>query len=26
VPEQAFFMSGPIEEVLERAEKMRAAV
>ena len=26
VPEQAFFMSGPIDEVLERAEKMRAAV
>jgi F-type H+-transporting ATPase subunit beta len=25
VPEQAFFMSGPIEEVQERAEKMRAA-
>ena len=26
VPEQAFFMSGTIEEVIERAEKMRAAV
>ncbi|HXE76477.1 MAG TPA: F0F1 ATP synthase subunit beta [Candidatus Xenobia bacterium] len=26
VPEQAFFMTGPIEEVLERAEKMRAEV
>jgi len=26
VPEQAFFMSGLIDEVLERAEKMRAAV
>jgi F-type H+-transporting ATPase subunit beta len=25
IPEQAFFMSGTIEEVLERAEKMRAA-
>jgi len=26
VPEQAFFMAGPVEEVLERAEKMRAEV
>ncbi|MCI0402587.1 MAG: F0F1 ATP synthase subunit beta [Acidobacteria bacterium] len=26
VPEQAFFMVGPVEEVLERAEKMRAEV
>ena len=26
IPEQAFYMMGPIEEVLENAEKMRAAV
>ncbi len=26
VPEQAFFMTGPIEEVVERAEKMKAEV
>ena len=26
VPEQAFFMAGPVEEVLERAEKMKAEV
>jgi F-type H+-transporting ATPase subunit beta len=26
VPEQAFYMTGPIEEVQERAEKMKAAV
>jgi F-type H+-transporting ATPase subunit beta len=26
VPEQAFFMAGPVEEVLERAERMRAEV
>ncbi|MBI4465851.1 MAG: F0F1 ATP synthase subunit beta, partial [Acidobacteria bacterium] len=26
IPEQAFYMTGPVEEVIERAEKMRAAV
>jgi len=26
IPEQAFYMSGPVEEVVERAEKMKAAV
>jgi F-type H+-transporting ATPase subunit beta len=26
IPEQAFFMTGPIEEAVERAEKMKAAV
>jgi F-type H+-transporting ATPase subunit beta len=26
VPEQAFFMTGPIEEVVERSEKMKAEV
>ena len=26
IPEQAFYMSGPVEEVMERAEKMKAAV
>ncbi|MFQ5664030.1 MAG: F0F1 ATP synthase subunit beta, partial [Terriglobia bacterium] len=26
VPEQAFYMTGPIEDVIERAEKMKAAV
>ena len=26
VPEQAFYMAGPIEEVMERAEKMKAGV
>jgi F-type H+-transporting ATPase subunit beta len=25
VPEQAFYMVGPIEEALEKAEKLRAA-
>jgi F-type H+-transporting ATPase subunit beta len=25
IPEQAFYMKGPIEEVLEAAEKMKAA-
>jgi len=26
IPEQAFYMGGPVEEVMERAEKMKAAV